>query len=364
MHRGTGLLGAAALGVMTLVGPAHGQQRAPSLLPVTVPASLGTLEFSSSSLVWLDDSTLALIDSDAKQLVTASVRTGAMRRIGRAGGGPGEFRAPTFLLARGGRLLVDDVGARRLNQFDAHQKFVASTPTGGATLHLLDWQGPRVRLAWVAFTPGSGPVVSDFDLATGTRTDRFGILERDSSLSFAMPGVGTPSPFLALAMGRSGQFVAGSPQGYRLTVFDSAGHPLTRFGRELPAVFATDAEVEARVAQTSRMMAGTPLSASQRSDLATGLRETMKSTPKSHFSMGSIAVDSGGRIWVATARGGTSTEFDFFGPAGAFLGTTSVPDRVRGFAVRLPYVAVFAERMQGDDEGFWGIDLYRVGPPK
>lgn len=54
------------------------------------------------------------------------------------------------------------------------------------------------------------------------------------------------------------------------------------------------------------------------------------------------------------------TEIDLFDAAGRFVQTIRVPDRVRALAVRLPLVAVLVERLQGDEEGLDGIDLYRV----
>jgi hypothetical protein len=110
------------------------------------------------------------------------------------------------------------------------------------------------------------------------------------------------------------------------------------------------------------MLAGTPVPEGQRGGLATRLREALGKEPKPHFPwMGGIAVDPAGRAWVLTARGGRRTEFDVFSPAGEFLGTVATAGRVAAFAIRGPRLALLTERTEGDDEGFQGIDLYRIG---
>ena len=77
-----------------------------------------------------------------------------------------------------------------------------------------------------------------------------------------------------------------------------------------------------------------------------------------------VTMDAEGYTWVVTGRRGVRTELDLFGPGGEFLGTLTVAGKAALLAVRLPYLAVLAERTEGEDEGFQGIDLYRVGRPQ
>ncbi|HEU4829226.1 MAG TPA: hypothetical protein VFT04_08515 [Gemmatimonadales bacterium] len=362
MHRD--FLAAATLLVAAAPATAGAQRGAPTISPVAVPASLATLEFTGSSLIWVDDSTLALLDNDAKQFVTAEIRHGTLRRHGREGSGPGEFRAPVFLLARDGEVLVDDITTRRISRFDRKRRFIASVPTPGATLQLLGWSGDRVRIAWTSFMPGGGPTISDIDLTGGAAFERFQVLARDPSLASPMPGGAGNSAFLAVAPGPRGSIVVGSPRPYRITVFDSAGRPLHRFGRDLPPVFRTPAEIDAMVTRSGRMLAGAPVNAEQRGNLAARLRETLGKEPKPHFPwMGGIVVDQTGGVWVLTTRGSNRTDFDVFSAAGDFRGTVTTPGRVVSFTIRGSHLAVLAERTEGDDEGFQGIDLYRIARP-
>lgn len=353
----------AAVTVLVAAAPvAAAAQRVPVLSPVPVPASLATLEFTGSALAWIDDSTLGLIDSDAKQVVTADLRRGPLHRYGREGNGPGEFRAPSFLLSRGGEVVVYDISTRRVSRFDAARRFVKSFPTPGATLQLLSWNGDLVRIAWTSFMPDGGPYISDLKLADGSLAERFRVLARDSSLASPMPGGSGNTPFLAFAAAPDGGVVVGSPRHYRIIRFDSIGRVVRRFGRPLPPVFRTQGEIDSILAQSGRMLAGTPVREGQRADLATRLREALGKEPKPHFPwMGGIAVDPDGRAWVLTARGTTRTEFDIFSATGDFLGTVSAPGRVVAFAIRAARVALLTERTEGDAEGFQGIDVYRIG---
>lgn len=350
------------LALCLLTGSAASAQGLPRVTPVAAAAPLRTLDFTATALIWTDDSTIALIDADAKQVVIAGIRSGTFRRIGRQGGGPGEFRVPTFLLARDGELIVDDIGARRVSRFDATGRFIDAKPTPGATLRLLGLDADRLRLAWIEFAPsGGGPTVTDLDLGSGKSVARFRVFARDSALAItsgAMPG---PNPFLALASGPSGEILAGSSQAYRITVFDSAGRVLRTLGRRLPPVFRTDAEIDEIVERSGRTVRAMAAAEGASDDLVARLRSTLKKEPKPHFSMAGLATDGEGRVWVATSRGGARTEVDVFGTDGTYLGTLPLEGRVEALAIRLPWIAVLAERMEGQDEGMQGIDLYRVG---
>lgn len=350
------------LALCLLTGSAASAQRPPRVTPVAVPVPLRTLEFTATSLAWVNDSSIALIDSDAKQLVIAGIPGGTFRRIGRQGAGPGEFRVPTFLLARDGELIVDDIGARRVSRFDAEGKFIGSTPTPGATLRLLALDGDRLRLAWIEFAPsGGGPTVSDLDLGSGSSVARFRVFAHDSALAVTSGSMPGPNPFLALAAGPGGEILAGSSQVYRITVFDSTGRVLRSLGRKLPPAFRTDAEIDEIVARRGRAVRAMAAAERASDDLVARLRSTLKKEPKPHFSMGGIAADSDGRVWVATSRGGDRTEVDVFGADGRFLGTVLLRGRVEALALRLPWLAALSEWTEGGDEGLQGIDLYRVG---
>lgn len=350
------------LGILTLASSAASAQRvALRVTPAPAPPALRLLEFESTAIAWLDDSTLALIDSDSRQIVVAS-RNGTLRRIGREGDGPGEFRFPTSLLAEHGTLLVADIGNRRVSRFDAEQKFAGSAPTPGPVLQLLGATGNRVHFAWLDFAEtDGGPVVGELDLATGKSARRFAVFERDSALGVRTESMQGPSPFVAVAGGPGGLVVAASPRSYRVTAFDSAGRATRHFGRDLRPVHRTEAEIEAVIAEGGSRVRRMAAAEGGSTDPTDALRRSLRKEPKPHFLMNAVTLDARGRLWVATTRGGDRTEVDVFGQDGAFLGTVSLAGRVSALALRLPWLAVISERTSGDEEGMQGVDLYRVG---
>ena len=360
MHRRVAAAAAAGLIATAIRAPgAPAQAAAPGLAARPVPAAFQALDFTPQSVAWVTDSRLALTDMAGHQVVIADLNQPALRRIGREGAGPGEFRSPTFSLASpGGGLVVDDIAGRRISEFDSTLRYLRSAVTPGATLRLLDWTRNRVRLVWITFAAdGAGPVVSDVDLAGGRTVDRFHIFARDSSLAVPLPGgLGRgPSPYVAAAPGPGGQIVVADPRGYRIVAFDSNGAVLRRFGRpDLPLVYRTADEVAAMMAQARRSFAGRPLPP----DAVATMEKSFREQPKPRIA-GGMAVDPAGRVWVATAARGARTDLDVFSPAGRFLGSASVPGRVITMAIRGAALAVVAERT-GDEEGSYGLDIYRI----
>ena len=345
---------ARALTITALAGPLAAQGPAPTLAPAPLPEALRVLEFRPGGIAWLDDSTAAVMDMDAAQLVVVHLRTGRMERYGRQGGGPGEFRLPLFMVADpSGALVIDDMGARRLSEFAPNHTFVRAAPSPGATLRVLRWAGNVVRIAWIRFTPDSGgPTITDVDLKTGRSRDRFRLFQRDSSIASPSADMPGKSPFVALAAGPGGEIVAGDPRTYRLVVFDSAGTPRLRFGRSgLKPAFRTAAELDAELA---------PMKGKIPAPQLRDTRDRLAKQPKPNFELTGLEMDRERRLWVATSRGALRTEIDIFSPAGAYLGMRSVPGRVRTFAVRLPWLLAVTERQGGDEDGSLGIDLFRV----
>lgn len=350
------------LGFLTLAPAVASAQHAPlRVAPAAAPAALRLLEFEATGIAWLDDSTLALIDGDSRQIVVAS-RSGTLRRIGREGSGPGEFRFPTSLLAERGTLLVADIGTRRVSRFDAQQQFIGSAPTPGPVLQLLGMEGNRVQLAWLDFAvTDGGPVVGELDFASGKSARRFAVFERDSALGVRTESMQGPTPFVAVAGGPGGLVVAASPQTYRVTAFDSAGKAIRHFGRSLRPVHRTEAEVEAVIAEGGSRIRRMAAAEGGNADAVAELRRSLLKQPKPHFLMNAVTLDAHGRLWVATTRGGARTEVDVFGPDGAFLGSVSLAGRVSALAVRSPWLAVISEPTSGEAEGVQGVHLYRIG---
>jgi hypothetical protein len=345
--------GSALLLAAVVAPPLAPQSATPVLVPVVLPTPLRTFDFRTGSIAWLSDSTVALVDMSASQVVIADLRHGTTTRHGREGSGPGEFRMPMYSVAdaAGGHVL-DDIGARRLTQFDARHSFVRQARSPGPTLRIVGWRGDTVRVVWVMFQPGSSPTVSDVNLATGDITTRYRLFDRDSTI--IPPALDEPGGPALVAIGADGHggLVAGSPRTYRLAAFDSAGRSVRRFGRPgLKAAFRTEAELDEEIRQMQGQMPP---------DALRDARARLAKQPKPFFSLAGVEVDGAGRVWVATTRGGMATDVDVFAADGRFIGTVSMAGHVTTLAFRLPWVAVLTERQKGEDQGAFGLDLYRI----
>ena len=69
---------------------------------------------------------------------------------------------------------------------------------------------------------------------------------------------------------------------------------------------------------------------------------------KPHASADALRYDDAGRLWVRTLRGtDTSTVFDLFSGAGAYLGEVTLPTRVESYSLAGSYLATATDRADG-----------------
>lgn len=92
-----------------------------------------------SSVLWLPDGRLLIADVGARRLLLVSASGEEATQLGREGSGPGEYRLPGSLAALGDTIVVHDPGNARLSLF---------TPDGSWVRHLTipPISGPHVRL--------------------------------------------------------------------------------------------------------------------------------------------------------------------------------------------------------------------------
>ena len=361
----TVLMTAWAVSAQMVASPAAGQVSGRvSLVPVQAPPEWRGLDGTAApSIAWLGDTALVLIDVDEHQVMVARRRDGGISRIGRNGSGPGEFQTPRQVIADpSGRIVVDDVDTKRFTLIGSDLRYLASIP-GVEGVHTVLLQLEQARLTIVHAAPLGTPRVSDVDLTSGGIVERFDVFVMDTSVR-SMISVGTaqlPNPSLGAVRTTRGEIVVGNPLTYRMTTLKSDGAVVRRFGRpELSIEMETEAEAAKRSGALRKSLAaaqGGPVSGRLLSRLA---RMAEGPHAKPHF-VAPLMADTTGRLWVATTRvKGGMTEIDTFDSEGRFVQTLRVRDRVRALAVRLPLVAILVERLQGDEEGMDGIDLYRV----
>lgn len=352
--------------VLTLASPAAGQVTGHvSLVPVPAPPEWRGLDGTATpSIAWLGDTALVRIDAAEHQVIVTRLRDGEVRRVGRLGGGPGEFRTPFQLITDArGRIAVEDPSNQRVTIFGPDLRYLSSlTAYGGRNVLLLRLDPGRLTVLYSP--PMESPSVGDVDISGDRLTDRFEVFARDTSIR-SMITAGSrqfPSGFVGAIITRRGEIIIGNPLTYRMTAFAPNGTPLRRFGRpEIPVAMETPAEAATRSGRLRRDLDGVRGSVASDRQLSLLANQAEKPRAKPHFEQAALATDTAGRLWVATTRvKGGMTEIDLFDSTGRFVQTVRVSDRVRALAVRLPLVAVLVERLKGDEEGLDGIDLYRV----
>ena len=121
-------------------------------------------QFSRSGPVSFDGSgNLYILDPFAPQVVVIDPRGRLVRTIGRAGGGPGEFRFPYHLAVwRDGRLAVSDIARGAVQVFGPGGEFDRSVGTG--TLPELIRPDPNADALYAQGSSGPGDGFDDFSI--------------------------------------------------------------------------------------------------------------------------------------------------------------------------------------------------------
>lgn len=355
------LLGAAAPVAAVLAQ----RTRSIEVRPVRNSPVLGPLDYQTgSSVVWLSDATLAIMDGTDHQVVVFDTAGREVARLGRTGRGPGEFASGGPLLAGArGAIVAGDFQTSRVTWFDAQRRYVGSVQVPGLPMSLLAWRGDRAVVVWTS--PGASPTVGTVDLAAGTATPMFAVYRADSAMGvpLTIAGMSVPPPFLASAAAPGGLYLFARGDQYRIVVIDSSGVVRRSFGRpDLRPEYRTPAERQAQEERIDRAMqrAGVtpPPEAAQ---MLRDARRQLLDQPKPFLSAG-LSVDQAGRVWVPTPRGfGDSTEVDVFAPSGAFLQTVVLPHVVVAMAFRGPRFAVLSQHRGGDLDEQSEVDVYLIG---
>ena len=340
-------------------GESGAAEPANRLTPLPSAPAFSALDYRAGDLFAMDaQGRLLLSDADAAQVIFYSRDGTDETRLGRKGAGPGEH----ILLHGGavgadGSLVVTDARLMRLSHYDAGHRLVSTHPIPGMPLQMLNWDGKQVLLIWIE---GMNPVVGRIDVATGKAEALYRPYERAPELAAKAPesaaGTGT-QPWVAAAFAQDGRVLIAKPEAYRIFAFDAAtGTVRQSFGRtDVERERPSEREAAESEATLKRIVekAGIPPTPE--------LLKEARDRPKPFFLMHSFAVESTGRLWIATQRGGYGeTQLDLFTADGTFLRTLTVRDRVRRIAVSLPYLAVLVERQSGALEGAEGVDVYRV----
>lgn len=339
---------ALVIGLLTLA-PALAQNL-PRLEPVPIAKALTELDFRvapTPPLVIHSSGCLAMFDTDASHVVCIDPVSGAIRRFGRKGSGPGEFIAAYDMIASAdGGLIVFDV-VRNLRY----------------TLIARDWTLDRVVRVTQQFTglyrPAKDSVLTigatlrqdlvAVSLKDGGTAAHFSPTAPDSTI-FKGPNEYDFFGFWLVPLHRGGWYVA-SPYHYRILHEDEHGKVLSTFGRDIARELPSERDVKTWRALMERMNPNGNLDR---------VVERYRKTPKLVIAR-APAEDGQDRLWVVTGRSrDDSTEVDVFDPRGGFIGTRRIPGDVHALRVQGADLYALVQYLSGAHEGGQGVLHYKI----
>lgn len=301
------------------IQPAHGSPGA-----LSRPSGIVVDEWGRIYVADKDSVSIKLFDSTGK----------FVRTIGRPGWGPGEY-ASLFLAVRGGHLVVHDPQLGRASLFDTSGTFVHSWPTSSV------WNKISIDSAGLITVPSSTPpgrsrnwwgvTLSRFRL-DGTLVDTLFVPVRkgNNGWTFAGGSYGRKTfqsswiPFAPRQVMRfhpDGGLVLGWTGEYR--IFRSAR------GEDTTAIY-TRAWTPGRIPEARRRAALEEVVKSVKDFIGeASARDSARlaDIPADEPAYTSLAVDLDGNIFARQFAGSdsTRTRFDVFSPAGAWLGSITLP---------------------------------------
>lgn len=315
-----------------------------------------------------DDGSLYVLDAQALEVRVYSADGEFQRRFGREGEGPGEFRQPLGIaFLPDDRLVIRDYGNGRINVFAADGTFLDdwSIPTGFYTTSpmfvddaghvyvdiIADRPSPGVFRTGLLQLDSTGAVVDTMRRPFADHTPPALMAENVSSSGRSVSRTSVPFwPGAVTTLNRSGEFVGGIADAYRLTTWHRDGTTL-RIERDVPRVPVDAAEAATAVENTTRNMRNT------QSDWKWDGPQPPAEKP--FFRQVHVAGD--GRVWVQSsqparrvapeadaepdAQGRPPLDlwqepavYDVFEADGSFLGAVHTPERFTLLVMRGDHV--------------------------
>jgi hypothetical protein len=271
---------------------------------------------------------------------------------GRDGTGPGEYRLPIRAALGSREIQVVDMTLRRLTRLDTNGKFMSSVPLNGFASSV----GTRGRSGEIAILLDDFRGTFTLQRWTGADSGKtVGPVPRSAA---AQSGVLT-IPSIAVSPG--GQIaVLRDPNEYQIVLLSPSGETVTQFGRDIPRVKRTPAEIAALERRRQAAAEKTRGERSQRggSGAAPPIRSPA-SDLKPHVAIDGLRFDDSGRLWAKTMRGDErTTVFDLFNAEGDYLGEVSVPVSVGVYAIAGRWFVADAESPDGTPR----IVLFEIRP--
>jgi hypothetical protein len=303
-----------------------------------------------SSMQWLGEDELLVIDKQESQVVVLDPARGVARRIGRKGMGPGEFNAPSEATSLpGGLLAVADQMTRSILYIDAAGRETRRVALPGIPRQLRGDSSGAVWIAYLVLQPGGGLFAGRVEPGSDSVSTYFKPSDVDTAYTFTAATMGSMTQ-LDVDLGIDGKCALGDGRLYRLFVFDRHTG-LRAFGRQdlgvQPRSPRETAAIHEKFVILNKGAAAYPEAVKALRDLESSELER----PREYFRASAIRFDPLGGVWVARRMpSGTETEFDRYDGTGAFLGTLTVPGLVLSFALRPGKLAVLLDGPEDEPE--------------
>jgi hypothetical protein len=335
--------------------------QAPALVPVKLHSSLEELDFKTQLALAIDKSgCIALTDEDEHQVVCVNPTTGAVKRIGRKGSGPGEFQLPLWVVARpGGGLAVHDAMTQAITLLSPTFAFEKSFKPDALLLALVAGRGDTLfGIGFTAVDSSNRSEMNAILVTTGKTVRKFSLSALDSTGKFIDPAIpGKLSMVRYAAPTRSG-WIAGSANEYAVFRSDLAGKKTGTMSRKLPPEPITEKEKRQVREQVDKQVGGaTPAQRKIVEDIV----QKMLNRPRPPINAFGIVEDPQGRVWVPTTRiRADSSEIDVFDSAGKFLGTRRIAGKVQRLQFSGGDLYALTEYTDGDREEMKGVLRFRI----
>lgn len=307
------------------------------------PPELDSAELINPSDVALaDDGSLLVVDRPTH--VKVFDRSGQLlRRIGREGAGPGEFRA-AYLAVRGDTLVVQDPQNARATTFNWRTGVMLSERRTSCCYYSpmgVDGQGRAVVRAMAQPPDSSWRNVHTFVRFPlgGREADTVWVLERqdvDPPKSWVLrQGSGSQTrmvmstsvplqPTTAAQVDPTGGFITGWSGAYVLRLTSDGRDTTSLFGRTWTAPAVSGGEKQRIVEQRIEQMIGNGRSSWSESALRASFDVAM--IPDTRPAYAGFRVDAAGRRWVQREEPDTTqVRFDLFDDRGRWLDVVTVP---------------------------------------
>lgn len=302
--------------------------------------------------VFLPDGGLLLVNLGTSELVRLGPDGTEVRRIGRAGDGPGEFRWPSWLELQGESIAVYDKALRRLTtlgpefevthtrRVDGGDEFIPLAPLTMAGDTLIAVHGVSGHVRSQGEIRDTTPLYRGFGDGT---LDTIGLWPGEERAFATVPQGRLVVPIVygrtLVASGRNGATVISSTDSLAIRRYDRTGRLLWRTGASAPPEEVGSREVEA---YRAALVEALPLRTID-TETAWSSGPVRSTVPP----LGALLLDSAGRTWIGEASrpGQRRRRWTVLDTDGTPIGRVRLPSQFRAWPNKVELLDVSADRI-------------------